>query len=254
MFESTLNPHYAESRRPWAIVVSFLLQMLVILTAALLSLLSARTSPMQQWVSHLIAPPPRLGAPDAAQAAPAGREASRPAVFNRDEFATPFRIPDQVILSADIEAPEVGGANSISEIAGGPAGLGQPGGVPGGIPWALNDSAAPPPPPAPEPALAAVLPADPIRISGDLQQAKLIHKVMPAYPPLARRSGMSGVVRLEAIINREGYISELRVTGGHPLFVRAALDAVKQWRYAPTRLNGVAVEVITQIEVRFVLR
>ena len=77
---------------------------------------------------------------------------------------------------------------------------------------------------------------------------------MPAYPPLARRSGMSGVVRLEAIINRDGYISEPRVTGGHPLFVRAALDAVKQWRYAPTRLNGTAVEVITQIEVRFVLR
>ena len=70
MFESALNPHHAESRRPWAIVVSFLFQMLVILTAALLSLLSARTFPVQQWVSQWIAPPPRLGAPDAAQAVP----------------------------------------------------------------------------------------------------------------------------------------------------------------------------------------
>jgi protein TonB len=73
------------------------------------------------------------------------------------------------------------------------------------------------------------------------------------YPPLARQARIQGTVRLEAVINKEGHIEELSVVSGHPLLIQAALDAVSQWQYQPTLLNGVAVEVITTIDVNFTM-
>ena len=86
-----------------------------------------------------------------------------------------------------------------------------------------------------------------------MQSARLVNQARPVYPPLARQARVQGTVRLEAVISKEGSIEELTVTSGHPLLVQAALDAVKQWRYQPTLLNGVAVEVITTIDVNFTL-
>jgi protein TonB len=91
-----------------------------------------------------------------------------------------------------------------------------------------------------------------LRIS-HVDPAKLIFQPKPNYPPLALATRVQGTVRLEAIINRNGQIGELRVLSGHPLLVRAALDAVSRWRYQPTLLNGEPVEVVTEIEVRFSL-
>jgi protein TonB len=87
-----------------------------------------------------------------------------------------------------------------------------------------------------------------------VQAAKLVHRVIPKYPILAHRAGVEGVVKLEAVISADGVIRRLQLVSGHPLLVRAAMDAVKQWRYAPTLLSGRPVEVVTQIEVRFSLR
>ncbi len=84
--------------------------------------------------------------------------------------------------------------------------------------------------------------------------AKLIRRVQPIYPRLARQARVSGVVRLRAVISGAGVIEKLEVLRGHPLLVQAALEAVAQWRYAPTLLNGQPVAVITEIDVRFVLR
>lgn len=78
-------------------------------------------------------------------------------------------------------------------------------------------------------------------------------RAQPVYPVLARQSGIQGVVVLHAIIDRGGRVSELRVISGHPLLVKAAIDAVNQWRYQPTLLNGQPVEVETTITVSFVL-
>ena len=86
-----------------------------------------------------------------------------------------------------------------------------------------------------------------------MQSARLLNQARPVYPPLARQARVQGTVRLEAVISKEGAIEELKVLNGHPLLVQAALDAVKQWRYQPTQLNGVAVEVITTIDVNFTL-
>ena len=107
-----------------------------------------------------------------------------------------------------------------------------------------------PPPPPPPP---TVVKAEPIRQGGNVQAANLIHRVNPVYPPLARQARVQGVVVLEAVISKEGSIESLRVVAGHPLLNEAALDAVKQWKYRPTMLNGDAVEVITTVTVTFTL-
>jgi len=86
-----------------------------------------------------------------------------------------------------------------------------------------------------------------------VQAAKILRQVKPIYPPLARQAHLSGDVLLEAVISREGTIESLRVINGQPLFVNAAIDAVRQWLYQPTLLNGDPVEVLTQIEVNFKL-
>jgi protein TonB len=73
------------------------------------------------------------------------------------------------------------------------------------------------------------------------------------YPPLAKQARIQGVVKLNAVISKEGNIEQLTVVSGHPLLIPSALEAVKKWRYKPTLLNGEPVEVITQIDVNFTL-
>jgi periplasmic protein TonB len=83
--------------------------------------------------------------------------------------------------------------------------------------------------------------------------AKLIRKVIPEYPPLAKAARISGVVHLIGTIGKDGTIRNLQLVGGHPILARAALEAVEQWVYEPTLLNGEPVEVIAPIEVDFTL-
>jgi len=127
---------------------------------------------------------------------------------------------------------------------------GGPGGVLGGI-LGAGISAAPPPPPVKE----APKPVTPqrIRVGGNVQQANLIRKVQPVYPPLAKQARIQGTVRFTAIIGKDGTIQNLQLVTGHPLLVEAARQAVSQWQYKPTLLNGEPVEVVTQIDVNFTL-
>jgi hypothetical protein len=116
-------------------------------------------------------------------------------------------------------------------------------------------SLAPPPPPPPPPPASAGAPATPsrIRVGGNVQEQNLITKVDPVYPPLAIQARISGFVRFAAIIGKDGHILNLQLVSGHPLLVAAATEAVKQYVYRPTLLNGMPVEVITQVDVNFVL-
>lgn len=102
-----------------------------------------------------------------------------------------------------------------------------------------------------EPVKTAV--ATPQRVGGDVQEAKLIRKVMPVYPELAKRARVSGTVRLVGVIAKDGTIEKLQVVSGNPLLVPGALEAVRQWIYKPTLLNGAPVEVIAPIDVIFSL-
>jgi TonB family protein len=94
----------------------------------------------------------------------------------------------------------------------------------------------------------------PIRIGGDAMESRLIHKVDPIYPDRAKAIGLSGRVVLALTVNEEGFVSDVRITSGHPFLTDAAVMAVKQWRYSPTLLNGVPVPVATTVTVAFALK
>lgn len=95
--------------------------------------------------------------------------------------------------------------------------------------------------------------SDALRVKGSVQQVKLIHQVRPVYPPEAKKAGIEGLVQLDALIDKEGNVAELEVVSGPEALVQAAVDAVRQWRYEPTYVDGKAVEVRTRIDVNFVL-
>jgi periplasmic protein TonB len=93
----------------------------------------------------------------------------------------------------------------------------------------------------------------PVRRSEGVMAAALIHKVQPQYPDLARMIHLQGTVYLRAIIATDGTVRQLEVISGNQMLANPALQAVRQWRYQPTRLNGEPVEVETLITVNFVL-
>jgi TonB family protein len=92
-----------------------------------------------------------------------------------------------------------------------------------------------------------------IRVGGNVQANNLVHKVQPAYPPLARQARIQGTVRFTATIGKDGHIIDLSLVSGHPLLVPAATEAVQQWIYRPTLLNGNPIEVVTVIDINFTL-
>jgi len=109
----------------------------------------------------------------------------------------------------------------------------------------------PPPVEPPHTAQAVQQEKRPVKFSEGVQEAQLISRIEPQYPVIAKQTRTEGTVRLHAIISREGRITSLDVISGHPFLVKAALDAVRQWRYRPTLLNGEPVEVETSITVIF---
>jgi protein TonB len=157
-----------------------------------------------------------------------------------------------------VEEPEVTAAGDVKGLPGGvPGGL--PGGVPGSIPMELSQVVIPPKPPDPvihdrPKQAAASTPTDKPRRVSQVQLATPLHKVEPIYPTLAKQAGISGTVELMGVLGVDGRIHELRVVSGHPLLIKAAMDAVKQWVFAPTTLNGEPVEVQAPIQVNFILK
>jgi len=168
-----------------------------------------------------------------------------PKQFDLNRLIAPKTIPKEVKMIREEELPPAVGV--VGGVAGGVPG-GQAGGVLGGIIGGLP-SAAPPPPPVKE----KPVPKGPQRIGGNVMLASLIRQIKPGYPPLARQARISGVVRFSATISKQGTIENLTLLSGHPLLVGAAQEAVKQWVYKPTLLNGVPVEVLTTIDVNFTL-
>jgi len=92
-----------------------------------------------------------------------------------------------------------------------------------------------------------------VRVSSGVPQPMLVHRVEPAYPALAKQSGIEGAVVLEALVTKNGQVTGLRVTSGNSLLAASALRAVSQWRYRPSRLNGEPIEVPVKITLKFEL-
>jgi TonB family protein len=92
-----------------------------------------------------------------------------------------------------------------------------------------------------------------MHVRGTTQMLKLVEQVKPAYPVEAKQQALSGTVRLQALISKTGDVAAVRVLEGAPMLVGAAVDAIKLWKYEPTDLEGSPVEVVTDIDVNFVL-
>jgi len=92
-----------------------------------------------------------------------------------------------------------------------------------------------------------------IRVGGNVQEARVLSKVQPAYPPLARQARVSGTVRVEATIGKDGRVKRAVAISGPPLLRQAAAEAVQRWKYSPGTLNGEPQEVTTQVDVAFAL-
>jgi len=106
-------------------------------------------------------------------------------------------------------------------------------------------------PPPSQPIQSRPIPSQPIKVGGNLQAGKLVKKVLPVYPEFAKSAHLQGTVRFTALIAKDGTIQNLQLISGPPMLIQAATEAVKQWLYRPTLLNGEPVEVITQIDVNF---
>ena len=131
----------------------------------------------------------------------------------------------------------------MSGVVGGVAG-GIPGGTVGGVVGGIVSAAPPPPPP----------PVQQVRPGGDIKPPKPISQPDPVYPPIAQTAKVSGYVILEATIARDGSVKDVKVLKSHAMFDQAAIDAVRRWRYTPTILNGVPVEVLLSVTVNFQIR
>jgi periplasmic protein TonB len=188
-----------------------------------------------------VAPPPPPPAPP-------------PPPLQRPAPATPMAQTQPAPTTSDLVAP-VEAPNTIEPETGGPEYLdeGVPGGVDGGVPGGIAGGVVgglpePPPPPA-----AAAVRA-PVRIGGQIQQPTLLHRVEPYYPPTAVNARLQGVVILEAIVDRDGTVAEVKVLrSASTLLDREAVLAVKQWRYSPLVLNGQRERFVLTVTLSFFL-
>jgi protein TonB len=226
--------------------IAYILEGIIVGVTVLVPLIYTEALPKAQLMTFLAAPPPPPPPPPPPAAAPA-RVIKRVTV--EDIMRAPTVIPKTIAQIKDEPEPppQTGAVGVVGGVPGGMPG-GQIGGVLGGIIGGVLSAAAPPPPPP-----KATTPKR-IRVGGQVEAARLIFQPKPDYPPLAKMARIQGTVRLEAIISKDGTIQDLKVVSGHPLLVKAALEAVQRWRYQPTLLNGEPVEVVTEIDVNFTLQ
>ena len=241
MFEQTFVDGVGRTNKSWTVLVSLVAQIIFLGICVILPMIYFNVLPKAQLTSFLTAPPPPPPPPPPPQAAaPVVKVKIIPRQFDAGRLMAPKSIPKQIAEIREEELPPP--SSGVGGVAGG-----TPGGVLGGIIGSVPTAVLPPPPPKKE--------ATPqrIRVGGNVQQAKLVRQPRPVYPPLAKQARIQGVVKLSAIIARDGTIQHLEVISGHPLLIPSALEAVKQWVYQPTLLNGEPVEVVTQIDVNFTL-
>jgi protein TonB len=179
------------------------------------------------FVEPMAAPPPPPPPPPPPKASAAPKMMAP--VLMDDSFVAP--VVEELLTDEGLDLGADGG------VEGGVAG-GVPGGVIGGIVGGLPD--APPPQKA-------------IRVGGQIKQPKKLKDVAPVYPDIAKQARVQGVVILECTISPQGKVQNVKVLRGIPLLNESAVDAVRQWVYTPTLLNGVPVPVIMTVTVNFKL-
>ncbi len=230
----------AERRRRIALPASMLLHGATALALVLVPLLLADSLPTTSgelrafFVEPIALPAPPPPPPAPPRGAIAARLAPRPTTTAAAVVTVPVEVPAEI-------RPEEGLAIGVE--GGVPGGVegGVPGGVVGGIVGGLPD--APPPPPV-----------TPVRVGGAVREPRKLVHVAPVYPEAARQARIEGVVVIDATLDAKGHVANATVLNGNPLFYESALEAVRQWAYMPTLLNGIPTPVTMTVTLVFRLK
>jgi periplasmic protein TonB len=220
------------------ILMSTAAQVIVVGSAIVIPLLLVTNSmpEIPTMMAFVVAPPPPPLPPPPPAPAQA-KAAATPAAAPTNPAAAPIEPPTTIAA----ERPSDEGV--YDGVPGGVEG-GVPGGVLGGVVGGLPEAPPPPPPP--------VTAKGPVRVGGQIQVPALLKRVEPVYPPIAVSAHLEGLVILEAIIDRDGTVSEVKVLRSlHPLLDREAENAVKQWRYSPLVLNGTRERFMLTVTLSF---
>lgn len=220
------------NRSGYTVAVSGAAHLVVIGTLVIVPLMASGVLPdvkSSMGIIVLTAPPPPEPPPPLRATPPAPAPAVAP-------DAAPVDVPQSIEPETGMEP---GFERNVTLVDGG---------VAGSITGDPSTVLAPPPPPPPP------APKDPVRIGGDILPPTKMRDVAPIYPPIAQSARVQGMVILEATIGVDGRVTNVRVLRSIPLLDRAAVEAVQQWEYSPTRLNGVPVPVVMSVTVRFDLR
>jgi protein TonB len=228
-----------KTNKSWTVLVSTIIQAALLGILILIPLIYTEALPKGMLTTFIVPPPPPPPPPPPA----AIQRIVKPVVhiIKNGQMMAPTVIPKKIeMIKEDPTPPDVGVSGGV--VGGVPGG--SAGGVLGGIIGGVGGGPPPPPPPKSN---------KPLRVGGNVIAANLLRQVQPIYPPIAKTAHISGTVVLHAIISKDGTIEQLEYISGPPLLMKNAMDAVRQWRYRPTMLNGEPVEVDTTVSVVFTL-
>jgi protein TonB len=214
--------------QPYTIAFSILVHAIAVCALFIAPLLAADELPDPRTATEFIMVEP-IPTPPPPPAPPARTPTTAPPRAD----AAPLTVPEGIAPETPVE-PVIDDAQRVD---GGVISFGDCNCIP--------EVAPPPPPPAP-PTI--------VRVGGDVRPPRKVTDVAPVYPPLARAAGVQGLVILEAVIGEDGGVRDVRVLRSAPLLDEAAMEAVRQWRFTPTLLNGEPVPVVMTITVAFKLR
>jgi protein TonB len=247
----TTTPHRTGCSRLVTGAVSAIAHVVVLVAVAIPALYATDVLPeppdMMAFVVNVAPPPPPPPPPPPAEVRktpavkprPATRRAPTPEPPKRVAAAVPVEAPNEILEETGLE----GEPGPIDEFAGFEYGV--DGGVPGGVIGGIETVALPPPPPP--------APPTPVRVGGDITPPRLTHRVEPEYPLLAQRALIQGIVILEATVDERGRVRDVNPLRSHPVLQNAAVNAVRQWRYQPLVLNGIATPFVLTVTVSFTL-
>jgi periplasmic protein TonB len=247
MFEQATLSSANAGRRAWTTGLGFAGEAALVAFIALAPIIWPKVLPKPQAL--LLTPPAPVPPPTYVVVKPRATHAPVTPI----RFTMPAIVPTSIAM-VDEPPAVIGGVPGASQATGGPEGL---------LTAFLNTSDAVPTrpaavkPPEPQPKSDATersteRSTEPRRIrTSSIELARVVHRVEPVYPPVAKLAHVSGTVELTGVIGTDGRIRELKALSGNPLLVKAAIDAVSQWIYAPPILNGERVEVIAPVTVNF---
>ncbi|HET7291636.1 MAG TPA: energy transducer TonB [Vicinamibacteria bacterium] len=230
-------------RLSWLLPMSVLIHATLGLSAAVLRLMTPEPLPIPAGGvrAFLVEPPGATPPPPPPAPAPKGIVARRspdpPPDRPKPALTAPREEPEPIAPEPQLDLAAVDG------VAGGVEG-GVPGGTFGGIVGGIVGDLPPTPPP----------PRPPVRLEKGVKEPRKVKHVDPRYPEIAARANVRGIVVLECLVSPQGRVTELKVLrSSNPLLDEAAVEAVKQWVYTPTLVDGVPVAVIFTVTVQFQL-